>query len=73
MLDGMRHDAARPGSCRSWLERMELALLPIPADQVRDILQALTVYGDGNLDRALDDFYEKIQALYASGHLLGTR
>jgi hypothetical protein len=64
MLDAMRHDADRPRSCRSWLERLEMALLPIPLEQVDQVLRGLVVQGEGSLDGALDEYHGKIRKAY---------
>jgi hypothetical protein len=65
MLDAMRHDADRPRSCKVWLDRLEVALLPMPLEQVDQVLRGLTFHGEGTLDRALDDYYDKIHKAYA--------
>lgn len=64
MVDGTRHEAARPESCLAWRERTMSEFLPDQGEEIDLILQALTVQGEGRLDRALDDYFERIERVY---------
>lgn len=63
MLEALRHDADRPESCLAWRQPMNTQVITDHAE-IDSILQTLNVQGEGNLDRALDDYYERIEHVY---------
>jgi hypothetical protein len=66
MREAARHDADRPESCLAC--RPPLATEAVTSrpevDPVLQNLQNLDVQGERNLDRALDDYYRKIEPAY---------
>lgn len=64
MMEAARHEAARPESCLVWRERIMSEFLPDQGEEIDLILQALTVQGEGRLDQALDDYFERIERVY---------
>jgi hypothetical protein len=64
MLLAVRHDTDRPESCLAWLGQRNTEPVNEPAGEVDRVLRGLTVQGGGNLDRALDEYFERIQPVY---------
>lgn len=63
MMEAARHEAHRPESCLPWRRQTSKQVVTEPAE-IESILQTLTVQGEGNLDQALDDHYERIERSY---------
>jgi hypothetical protein len=64
MVQAARHETARPESCLVWRQRTMSEFLPDQGEEIDLILKALTVQGEGKLDRALDDYFERIERVY---------
>jgi hypothetical protein len=64
MLEAVRHDTDRPESCLAWVRRAEIEPVTRPTEEVDAILRELTVQGEGNLEEALDVYFERIQRVY---------
>jgi hypothetical protein len=64
MLEAVRHDTGRPESCLAWRRGMKSESLDDPSGDVEASLQRLTVQGEGNLEEALDEYFERIQPVY---------
>lgn len=60
MVEAARHEAERPESCVAWRSRVSVSA----RIDVESILRTLTVQGGGNLDKALDDYYDRIERVY---------
>jgi hypothetical protein len=63
MLEAVRHDSERPESCLAWLGRSEIESLVRPIEEDA-VLRNLTVQGEGNLEDALEEYFERIQPVY---------
>lgn len=63
MMEAARHDADRPESCLACRQPTNTQLITEQAE-IDSILQTLTVQGEGNLDQALDDYFERIEHVY---------
>ena len=60
MGEAARHEAERPESCVAWRSRLSVS----SRRDVESILRTLTVQGGGNLNQALDDYYDRIERVY---------
>lgn len=63
MVEAARHEAERPESCAALRHKRNRRRMTDPVD-VESILRTLTVQGGGNLDRALDDYFDRIERVY---------
>jgi hypothetical protein len=63
MVEAARHEAERPESCAAWHDQRSRPSVSGRRD-VESILRTLTVQGGGNLEQALDDYYDRIERAY---------
>jgi hypothetical protein len=59
MVEAARHEAERPESCAALDQLNRLRVTG-----VESMLRTLTVEGGGNLDQALDEYYERVEPVY---------